>query len=299
MTWTAPTGVATGGTAIDSMHLEWDYGSDGVYWQDLQGGPTSADYSLLTTHVVTSGVTAGQPYKFRVRAHNVHGWGPYSELWTVVAAAAPEAPTAAVTSIENTFVKIYWDEPAASSATIDGYEVYIAAANGTFINEKTYCDGFSSATILASHYCLVPMTVLRSTKYNLVLGNPIRVKVRAHNLYGFGPESPINTGGVNVQTEPGQVLNLHTGPGTAENAIELIWNALTTDTERGGTSIMSYEVQWDAGAATGSYTTLTGYLSDFTPTTLTVTSGVQPGYVFSFRVRAKNMWGWGPFSTIL
>jgi hypothetical protein len=27
VTWTAPTGEATGGAAIDSMHLEWDYGS--------------------------------------------------------------------------------------------------------------------------------------------------------------------------------------------------------------------------------------------------------------------------------
>jgi hypothetical protein len=95
------------------------------------------------------------------------------------------------------------------------------------------------------------------------------------------------------------VLGLVAGPGTAENAIELVWNALTTATERGGATVLSYEVQWDAGAGTGTYSTLAGYLADFTGTTLTVTSGIQPGAVFSFRVRGKNMWGWGPYSTVL
>jgi len=42
-----------------------------------------------------------------------------------------------------------------------------------------------------------------------------------------------------------------------------------------------------------------GYGSDFTATTFTVVSGISPGIQFKFQVRAKNMWGWGPFSTVL
>jgi hypothetical protein len=60
--WVAPTGVATGGSAVDSLHLQWDFGTAGVHWYDLQGGPTAADYSLLTTHTVTTGVVAGTAY---------------------------------------------------------------------------------------------------------------------------------------------------------------------------------------------------------------------------------------------
>jgi hypothetical protein len=44
---------------------------------------------------------------------------------------------------------------------------------------------------------------------------------------------------------------------------------------------------------------LTGYYSDFTTTTYLVTSGISPGSVFRFRVRGKNMWGWGSYSAIL
>ena len=61
------------------------------------------------------------------------------------AAAAPSAPSsAAVTSIENEYVRIQWVAPDANSATIDGYDVEIAKKDGTFIREATYCDGFTS-----------------------------------------------------------------------------------------------------------------------------------------------------------
>ena len=152
---------------------------------------------------MSAGVNPGQSYQFRVRAHNNHGWGSYSPSFTIVAASTPDAPNTATTTIENQFVRISWNEPSSNSAALDGYEVSIAHANSSFIIESTYCDGFSSAVVLTNAYCLVPMTVLNGTKYGLQLGDIVRVSVRAHNAYGYGAASPVNSAGVAVQTAPG------------------------------------------------------------------------------------------------
>jgi hypothetical protein len=142
---------------------------------------------------------AGNSYRFRVRAHNNHGWAAaWSAETVVVAASTPDAPTAVVTSIENIYVRIYWDEPSGNSAALDGYDVYIAKSDGTMRLESTYCDGFTTASILSDHYCLVPMTVLLGTDYGLVRGDLVRAQVKAHNLYGYGTLSPVNTAGVLV-----------------------------------------------------------------------------------------------------
>jgi hypothetical protein len=82
------------------------------------------------------------------------------------------------------------------------------------------------------------------------------------------------------------------GPSSTESQVELAWAALTTATETGGASILSYNAQWDQGVGTEIYVDLVGYVSDFSETGFNITSGISPGAVFKFRVRAKNMWGW-------
>jgi hypothetical protein len=112
-------------------------------------------------------VTQGTSYRFHVRAHNNHGWGDWSEYQVVVAASTPEAPDEPVTSIENIYVKIAWGAPASNSGQLDGYDVYVAQSDGVFVLEATYCNGFTSAEILADAYCLIPMTVLSGAGYGL------------------------------------------------------------------------------------------------------------------------------------
>jgi len=297
--WLALAGLATGGAAVDSYHLEWDAASGGAAWESLQGGPEPGDYSLLTSHTVSGpAITPGTSYQFRVSAHNAHGWGAASAAATVVAAATPDAPDAPVTSIENIYVKIAWAEPASNSADIDGYDVYVARQDGSYARESTYCDGYASPTVLAEAYCLVPMAVLRGATYSLARGDIVRAQVRAHNEYGAGELSPANAAGVAVQTAPEQVVSLVAGPATTESQVELVWEALVTAAETGGSPILSYNAQWDQGNA-GPFENLVGYLSDFAATGFTVTSGISPGAEYRFRVRAKNMWGWGEYSSVL
>lgn len=116
----------------------------------------------------------------------------------MVSATSPGAPSAPVTSIENIYVKIAWTAPPSNSAPLDGYDVYVAHQDGSFVRESTYCDGYASPTVLAGAYCLVPMAVLRGAAYGLVTGDIVRAQVRAHNAYGAGGLSPANAAGVAV-----------------------------------------------------------------------------------------------------
>ena len=62
-------------------------------------------------------------YKFRVRAHNIHGWGMYSDEFDLYAATKPAKPDIPTTDISNIFVVISWDKPYENSGTINGYRI--------------------------------------------------------------------------------------------------------------------------------------------------------------------------------
>jgi hypothetical protein len=58
--WLALTGSSTGGVALDSFNVEWDSGTNGASWVDLQG--QAGAYSLSTTVIANTGVAAGASY---------------------------------------------------------------------------------------------------------------------------------------------------------------------------------------------------------------------------------------------
>ena len=86
---------------------------------------------------------------------------------------------------------------------------------------------------------------------------------------------------------------------TSESRIDFKWDPLVTHTETGGTPILSYNVQWDRGFSGIIFFDLAGYSSDFMLTTYSATAKITKGRVYYVRVRAKNYWGWGPFSTVM
>jgi hypothetical protein len=57
--------------------------------------------SLDTSITLTSAVTAGQTYKFRVRSMNIHNWGDYSEIKEIKAARKPYPMAVVTTSIDS------------------------------------------------------------------------------------------------------------------------------------------------------------------------------------------------------
>jgi len=74
-----------------------------------------------TSYTVSSGVTAGTTYKFKVRAKNFWGWGTLSTEFSITASAAPAQMATVTTSIDAATggLKISWSEPADNEAAID------------------------------------------------------------------------------------------------------------------------------------------------------------------------------------
>jgi hypothetical protein len=102
--WTALiTSLETGALPILSYSLEWDQAADS--WISLVG--ESTPYTGLT-YTVSDGVQPGELTKFRLRAQNAHGWGPYSDVMEAVTSWIPSQPLAVVVTIENIYVKLRW-----------------------------------------------------------------------------------------------------------------------------------------------------------------------------------------------
>jgi len=114
-----------------------------------------ADVPLYDANVdqfTVMGVTGGVTYRFRVRARNIYGNGPFSDDTIVVPDDAPgktAIPTVQLAVSPTTSVQISWDLPNEHSATITKYDIYFEKSNGDFAMETTACDG-SDATIVSN-----------------------------------------------------------------------------------------------------------------------------------------------------
>ena len=158
-----------------------------------------------------------------------------------------------------------------------------------------HCDG-TQASIVASLYCEVPLTVLRASPYDLNYAEQIIAKVSATNANGEGPVSD-PAGVATIQTEPTSMSPPTRGAGTSEGQIQVLWTALVSPVDVGGAAVTSYNLQWDEGSAESSWSNLVGFTSSYPATEYIATTGVVPGTEYAFRVRAYNAHGWGAAST--
>lgn len=81
---------------------------------------------------------------------------------------------------------------------------------------------------------------------------------------------------------------------TTDTQIYLQYNALVTDVETGGSTILSYNLQMDDGA--GLFHDVYGVETN----TLSLQARVNAtkGVKYAFRYRAKNVYGWSGFSPV-
>jgi hypothetical protein len=74
----------------------------------------------------------------------------------------------------NTNIKLQWTAPSSNSAIITAYRVLILSNDGLYY-PQTNCDE-TQIGIVATQYCIVSMTILRASPFNLILGNMVRAK---------------------------------------------------------------------------------------------------------------------------
>ncbi len=86
VTWNALTAPANGNSAILSYQLVWDAGT-GNCNQNLVGH--AVDFTG-TSYTLTTGVSSGNPYLFKLRARNIYGWSSaYTAEITIIASDVP------------------------------------------------------------------------------------------------------------------------------------------------------------------------------------------------------------------
>jgi len=274
--------------------------NNGVTWSYKVG--YTSDY-LSDTYTLTSGISAGLSYKFKIYAKNVWGTSTANSILTVVASGVPNQMSQVTTSIDSSTggVKIAWTEPYDAESTITSYLIEISDDSGTFHTETTNCDGSDSVNF-SRLYCIVPMSVLTDTAgdFDLDLNDLVQVRATASNANGIAAlPSAVNTAGAIVDTVPTFMNDPERGSASTKTRFEITWDALTLSDDMGGSTITSYSLEWDSGLGTSAYTVLVGFSSNNLLTSYTVYSGVTAGVDYEFRLRAKNIHGWGPYSNIV
>ena len=88
------------------------------------------------------------------------------------------------------------------------------------------------------------------------------------------------------------------GASTSTTQIEVFWDTIGSP-EDGDSAVTSYSLEWDVGSEGQTWVRELGYLSNSLATTYTVTDNVLIGQEYQFRLRAKNIWGWGIYSDVV
>jgi len=88
----------------------------------------------LNTKLVVEGLATGQTYRFRLKAHNMHGWGDLSAELIIVSSGVPAKPLAASVTIVNLDVLVEWTAPFDNYGQITNYKTAFALhSTDTFI----------------------------------------------------------------------------------------------------------------------------------------------------------------------
>lgn len=241
-------------------------------------------------------------YKFRVRARNKWGYGPYSEEGLIEASSKPDRQTSAPTTMNSgAYVLITWPAPVERGAEVLEYDVKILAKDGSFHIAEVNCNGLDPI-IVSSRSCEVPLAVLRAAPFSLEYPDLVAAKVRSRNINGWSDYSDLNTEGGSILTEPA-VMGVPTrGTSTDTTRLHVEWAGLEGDDLR-GSHVTSYWLQWDSGSNGLSWYDLVGHDSAYLNFEyITTSTGIIPGKDYKFRIKAENAFGfspeWSPVATI-
>ena len=143
------------------------------------------------------------------------------------------------------------------------------------------------------------MTVLTGATYGyaysyLTGGDLVQVRVKAANFFGFGVLSPVSdASGARIRAVPGQMAAPTEDASCTDVTLTMNWVALT-GIDAGSSAVIAYSLYWDAGdSAAVTFTELT----DALVTSFTV-NAVEGGRAYRFKVRARNIYGYGEYSAV-
>ena len=267
LAWTAP---STGGAAISGYTLQRKAGS-GSY------ANVSTSIAAGATSYSDTGLTGGTAYTYQIRAVNSVG----NAVWSNEASATTDNVPDAVSDLTatkdatngKTEIDLAWTAPAANGAAISSYTLQRKAGSGDWENVST--------SIGAS-----------DTSYSdtgLTPGTLYTYQIRAVNNVGNAAWS--NTPSATTDNDvPAKITGL-TATKDATNGkteIDLAWTAPAAH----GSAITSYTLQRKAGS--GSYTNVSTSIG--ASDTSYSDTGLTPGTMYTYQIRAVNAIGNAPWS---
>ena len=135
--------------------------------------------------------------------------------------------------------------------------------------------------------------------YALSIGAPIIAVVEALNAVNvYSIPSAENTVYAVVKLVPQVAPVLARGSSTSEFQVQLTWAAIDT-TISSGSAVTGYSIYWDNGAGAGSITILLTTISSPSTLSYTQTTGLTPGSIYNYAIKATNVIGTGPASSAL
>ena len=282
--WPAPNPAAAPGDG--QVTLTWDTVDSGIARYAVHTRYThiiSVDPLLTTflspgsgdrTTVIISGLTNRTDYTFTVQAVDTSGDD------TVITGRAgsvdarpvpvPDAPEGLAAMAANGQAVLTWDDPNDSSIT--KYQVRSKVKDS---NDSTYTGW---ANIAVTDPDAPPTT---TTVTGLTNGREYTVELRAVNASGHGDPSSVDA---EPKAVPNAPANLSATPGGGK--VTLTW------TDPGDSTIDKYQVSTDGG---GTFANIDGSGADTVQHTVT---GLTNGTEYTFAVRAVNVPGNGPASTV-
>ncbi len=228
---------------------------------------------------------------------NKYGPGAYSAITKIRPTGVPEGINPVATALVGTNVIVQWQAFESKGRTITAYEVVFELADDiNFVEIPLFCNG-RDANVVKTRTCYVPMLVFRLSPFYLIQNELIVAKVRAYNEKGWGPYNNENTNGLRVITEPHTMNTPQRASQTGPTQIEVSWSSLSTPND-GGSEVKSYHLQYDNGTSATTWLDVVGLTPDSLLTSYTVSTDILTGEEYAFRVRARNIFGWGPYSLV-
>ena len=277
VTFALPDAPDDGGSPILSYELQMDSG-DGGDFISIHG---FSPYSMATHYTATQNVSKGRTHRFRYRAKNAVGWGPFSAEASVLAASRPSRPEPPAFSSFSAGTLTVTITPSADNGgtALLGTELWIDAG-----------DDFSSAFALVTGYDgVAPTYGLTEATDGLAPGGTYRLRTRSVNAVGASTDSIVAYVAFgDVPGAPGQPERV----ASTRTSLTVRWAAPAV--AAGGLPVLGYVLNMDDGVHTHLAPV---YIGNGRPDVLEHTVGdLVTGRPYLFSVQAISVNGYSPHS---
>jgi len=196
---------------------------------------------VLVKNYLVTGLNPGTLYSFTVQALNSEGLSSASLPVSILAAEAPATPAMPVTTIVGSDINVSWIAPNSNGSPITAYIITFRDSAGNYHLILDVCDG-SSQQVISTLRCVIPLTKMYGSPFNLILGDNVYAKIVAINSYGNSlPSAPGD--GAAVVLPPDAPIGLANNPAlTNANQVGITWQTGFSD---GGVPILGYLVWQD------------------------------------------------------